>query len=620
MGIKRYTIQATIIAMLIVSACEDYLERTPEAGATIQDVFTTYNDFQGFVDPLYDDVLDFNRDHNALSMTWGGECLYTWDRHATFRVNNGDYRFLVDIGLNTLYSHYYSMSWNGLGTVRLGMWQKAWPNIRVTNIALQNLKYLSDATEEEKELIKGQALFFRAYFHWEIIRAFGPMAYIDTVLTGATTEELRKPRYFEYKGVEGWQATAEKIVKDFEAAAELLPVDWDLTGPGQLVPGTNVGRATKGAALGFAAKVLLYAGSPLMSDYSGKGPIVDLEYMERAADAAWEVLAMDIDQGGSTYQLTPWKDYLSQFQRNDGSSPYTLETVFYKPISYDADNYSDGRSLINQRLFDNRLARTYTPDVTTFGGAGQTAPHNEGVTQNYVDLFEMADGTRYQQAYDNDNTKRWENRDLRFRKSIYVDRDTAGISPNTILNLYDGGKTKGDRSLCPTSYVVHKYWPRGINKEDGQYNGFRMATPLIRLADVYLMYAEAVNEAYGPSGSSPESNGLTAIDAVNHVRARAGMPPVTADATGYSDFRELIQNERAVELCFEGHYWFDTRRWYTAHMMEKALQDLSFDKDHTNFERVTVWTRVFVKPNHYWLPLPDDMTLIYPEMYQNPGW
>jgi hypothetical protein len=155
---------------------------------------------------------------------------------------------------------------------------------------------------------------------------------------------------------------------------------------------------------------------------------------------------------------------------------------------------------------------------------------------------------------------------------------------------------------------------------DGQYNGFRLATPLIRLADVYLMYAEAVNEVYGPSGSSPESNGLTAIDAVNHVRARAGMPPVTANPTGYSDFRELIQNERAVELCFEGHYWFDTRRWYTAHTMSKALQDLNFDKDHTNFERVTAWTRVFVKPNHYWLPLPQDMTLIYPEMYQNPGW
>ncbi len=98
------------------------------------------------------------------------------------------------------------------------------------------------------------------------------------------------------------------------------------------------------------------------------------------------------------------------------------------------------------------------------------------------------------------------------------------------------------------------------------------------------------------------------------------MPPVSATPAGYDSFRELVQNERAVELCFEAHYWFDTRRWYTAHTLNKELQDLSFDKDHTNFTRVTVKTRVFVNPNHYWLPLPQDETYIYPEMYQNPGW
>ncbi len=76
---------------------------------------------------------------------------------------------------------------------------------------MKHLELLTDATEEEKNLIEGQALFFRAYYHWEIARAWGPMPYIDTVLTGATTEEFRKPRYFEYKGKEGWQATAEKI-------------------------------------------------------------------------------------------------------------------------------------------------------------------------------------------------------------------------------------------------------------------------------------------------------------------------------------------------------------------------------------------------------------------------
>lgn len=613
MAMKKITILATIFAMLALFACEKYLERSPEAGATELDVFTTYEDFQGFIDPLYDDVLDFNRDNNALTMDWGGECIYRWDRHATFRAVNGDYRFIVDVGLGTLYSHYYSSLQNGL-------WQQGWPNIRVCNNTLKHLYLLSDATEEEKNLIEGQALFFRAYYHWEIIRAWGPMPYIDEVLTGATTEEFRKPRYFSYNGVEGWQATAERIVEDFQAAAELLPVDWDLAGPGMIRPQTNFGRPTKGAALAFAAKVLLYAGSPLLADYSGKGPNVDIEYMKRAADVAWKVLAMDWDRGGETYALTPWEDYLDMFQRVDGSSPYTSETVFYKPISYDTDTYQDNRALIDQRGYDNRIARAFAPDVTIFGGQGQTSPYNEGVTQNYVDLFEMADGTRYQPSYDNDSTRRWENRDPRFRRSIYVDRDTAGFDPKTVLKLYDNGATKGNRSQCPTSYVIHKYWPRGINLTDGTYDGFRFATPLIRLADVYLMYAEAVNEVYGASGSAPDAVGFSAVDAVNHVRARANMPPVSAGANGYDSFRELIQNERAVELCFEGHYWFDTRRWYTAHKMSKNLQDFSFDADHSNFSRVTVATRVFDKPAHYWLPLPSDQTFLYLDMYQNPGW
>ncbi len=144
-------------------------------------------------------------------------------------------------------------------------------------------------------------------------------------------------------------------------------------------------------------------------------------------------------------------------------------------------------------------------------------------------------GRSIRTSYDNDSTKRWENRDPRFRRSIYVDRDTAGFDPKTVLKLFDNGATKGNRSQCPTSYVVHKFWPRGINLTDGTYDGFRFATPLIRLADVYLMYAEAVNEAYGPTGSAPDAGGFSAVDAVNHVRARANMPPVTDAATGYDE-------------------------------------------------------------------------------------
>jgi len=144
----------------------------------------------------------------------------------------------------------------------------------------------------------------------------------------------------------------------------------------------------------------------------------------------------------------------------------------------------------------------------------------------------------------------------------------------------------------------------------------------MRLAEVYLDYAEAVTAAYGPDGAAPGAT-MTAVDAINIVRARAGMPPVTSAATGYANFMDLVRNERNVELCFEGHYWFDIRRWYIAHLPEnKAIVDLKFDKAWTpsSFTRVTFMTRIFEDPKYYWLPLPRDMTLLHKEMYQNAGW
>ncbi len=137
-------------------------------------------------------------------------------------------------------------------------------------------------------------------------------------------------------------------------------------------------------------------------------------------------------------------------------------------------------------------------------------------------------------------------------------------------------------------------------------------------AEVYLDYAEAVTVAYGPSGTAPGAT-MTAVDALNVVRTRAGMPPATADAPGYDSFMDLVRNERAVEFCFEGFYWFDTRRWHIAHL-NLNLVDLKFDKEWTNFTRAVIRTRVFEDPKHYWFPLNRDQTLLYPGLYQNPGW
>lgn len=573
----------SLVISFLFTSCIEYLERTPEADVSDEDIFGTFQSFQGFVESMYDHVMCYS-DGLITSMNIGGETQAANVSSSANLGNRGDYwTWMNRSNQQTLY--------NFLGET--GMWTGSWKGIRVANISLDKLPLLSNATQEEKDLIAGQAYFFRAFFHWEIIRNFGGMPYIDRVLS--PNEVLDFPRL-------SYQETTDKIVADFDRAASLLPEDWDNTVVGGASPGANAGRATKGAALAFKAKALLYAGSPLMNKFSGKDYSFDKQYMQKAAEAAWEVIKL---ANKGVYELLPFSNYRDMFARNDRTMPWTKENIFQK-----------FKTQVGSGVMTNRHGRLYSP--SRFGG--NTV--NECINQLYVDRFEMADGTRYKPEYDNDNARRWDDRDPRFRQNIIVDRDQWGFAPSTVLNLYMGGeRTVANGFVSP--YIVKKYWPIGANSIDGQWDGFRYVNPQIRLAEVYLIYAEAVNEAYGPTGTVPGAN-LTAVDAINIVRNRAGMPDVTAtsfSAAGYDSFSDLIRNERIVELCFEGHYWFDIRRWHVAHLTEyREFYDLQFDKNWTNFNRVLLFTRVFEDPRHYWMPIPRNQAMIYKEFYQNPGW
>jgi hypothetical protein len=326
--------------------------------------------------------------------------------------------------------------------------------------------------------------------------------------------------------------------------------------------------------------------------------------MKRAAAAAWDMIQL-ADQG--YYSLVPFSNYQDNFCKNDGTYPWTTETIFMK-MEWTAATRGEA-------FLGTKLGRVYTPS-RMLGNSSC-----EGVNQLYVDKFEMADGSRYQTAYDTDNVRRWDDRDPRFRMSIGTDRYKWGLAAQTVLRLWNTPATSDKTTdRIPTCYIVKKYWPLGANAFDRIYTNALFRTPLMRLADVYLIYAEAVNEAYGPDGSVPGAS-LTAVGAVNKIRQRAGMPDVTAAATGYDSFRDLVRNERNVELCFEGHYWDDIRRWYIAHLPEnKEIVDLIFDQNWTTFERRTILTRVFDDPKHYWMPIQNSQTQIYKEFYQNPGW
>ncbi len=577
-------------------SCEEYLDKVESSDLTTADVFGTYTHFQGFQDQMYDLMVPYNNFYNNTSYNYGDHVIANASGMPSFTFDRGDY-----------------WSWKSLSRSVFsdkddqGMWDDGWKCIRIANICIANIDELKEATGEQRELLLGQAYFMRAYFHWEIIRAFGGMPYIDVVLQPNDDMRFSRPSYQEANA---------KLVEDLDRAIDLLPVDWDETDLGQEKPGANRGRPTKGAALALKAKSILYAGSPLMNNEStGSGFVYNQELMEQAAAAAHEFLKL-VD--GVHYELLPLENISDIFYSLDGTVTFGTSNIWqriHEPNKYGFRGYK------NQgvgRLF--------------FGGRLGQVQNCEAPTENLIELFEMqATGLPVDDpASGFDPSNPWEGRDPRFNEFILTDgtrwvKSKPESDPQAYLQLYTSptqGLDRGSEGSL-TGYLVKKFWPYGVNSIDQEWGEFWYRTPVLRVAEMYLIYAEAVNEAYGPT-TAPTFNGetgLTAEEALNMVRSRAEMPGVHSKFTGSKEaLRERIRVERAVELCFEGQRWHDIRRWHVGHLPEyKTLYGLNFDKDHTTFSKTWLLDRVFDE-KHYWLPLPLDQVLQYEGYKQNPGW
>lgn len=583
-----------LVGLVLITSCEKYLDKAPEAGIDQSDIFEKFTTYQGFVEEMYQCIPDETLGQNAFAnWNWGDDVYLGYSSSLSRQFDNGNSLAWASVraGGNPFVGNISSVNNEAKGTK--GYWTNGWYAIRLANIAIQNIDQLVDVTDEERDLILGQAYFFRGYFHFEILRAWGGIPYIETVFT--PTSELKFPRLT-------YAETAAKVTADLEKAAELLPDDWDNITAGASTVGYNTGRITKGIALGHLGKNLLYAASPLMNGTATGNYTYDEELCKSAADAFAKVIKI-ADEG--VYVLEPWARYFTNFYNTDRTRPIGKEIIFNNPI-YLFKRYDYGEMTL-----------------TNLGGWGLYA----SPTQNYVENFGMANGLPLDatgSGYDPANP--WANRDPRFYYNIHIDGEKQvknTVNADTYTQFYTGGRHRNPNN-CMTGYGHKKFkdvltfnqWDNGWGSWSPQTYFFEC--PNMRLADIYLMYAEAVNEAYGPSGRVP--GGITAIEAVNIVRTRATVPNVDARFFTKDASREIIRQERAVELAFEGHRWYDIRRWYVAHLPKyKEKYALDFDKNHTYFNRTLLITTVF-ELKHYWLPFENSQVTLYPEFKQNPGW
>ena len=430
-----------------------------------------------------------------------------------------------------------------------------------------------------KKLCLGQIYFLRAYYNLEILKRFGGYPLVKTVLT--TSDDLNIPR-------STYDECVDYIVDLCGQAAELLPITY----------ATNqLGRATKGAALALKARTLLYAASPLFNDPTqvddtfehGK---YDASKWEKAAEAAAAVIKLN------TYGLyTDGKGYEDFF--------YTLDK---------------NNEIILSRMCaaHNDVERLNGP-VSITNGEGGTCP-----SLNLVNDYEMIDGKAFDWNNPEHAANPFANRDPRFEKSILYNGSTW--MNNMVVETFTGGKDFTGVKATRTGFYIRKFcnisasWNAPIGKA---FHCF----PLLRYGVLLLMYAEAMNEAYGPDTDS-KGYGLTARQAVALIRERAGLTgnidlSETVPAGNREKMRIAIQHERRIELAFEEHRHLDLRRWKLAEqVLNQPVLGLKIDKKEDGTFTYTpqvVESREFT-PKMYLYPFPQSEMSRNTNLKQNTGW
>ena len=639
------------------TSCTDWLDKDPESIVAEDEAFKNFRNFQGYIEEIYSLIPDKEKINYCTAWNFGDDAVHNPEgyAHMDHQVDLGNYR------------NWWENTQCWLNGNSNSLWKNSWYSIRKCNMGIANIKSLI-GTDEERDLLLGQMYFFRAWWHFELMCYWGGLPYIDEAFESNAIPEL--PRL-------SFQECANRCAEAFQKAADLLPMSWDETLAGQQTSGKNDLRINKFMALCYLGKCYLWAGSPLMKEFektknggvaqllgassNGKTYDYDVEYCKKAADVFGRLLEM-VGRGQVQYKLAEFKySNLYDHERDPNAEScysdifYTVKQSWNMPGSTEAifRGAYPGANSANWNC-----AKSFGPKV-----AGLVAHDNiiHHPTANLIDQYGMANGQPIYIVQNGvyvlnpesgwDPTHPYKNRDPRFYHDIIFDGfhyvlQTEGLSADQkkleYCPLYTGAERAVDNASS-TGYFIQKLVPHQCNEGDRWYDwdyAFQSYLPYMRLADIYLMYAEAQGVVGGPKSSSDYCS-LSAVDAINALRDRVNsddypMEHVQANFLDTKEhFLDEVRRERAVELAFEGFRWCDLQRWlllteppYTvkySHEFERLEKDDWFknhdpkDAQVANFHKEELITRR-LESKHYWFPLPDKDTYLYEGFVQNPGW
>ncbi|WP_200976444.1 RagB/SusD family nutrient uptake outer membrane protein [Echinicola sp. 20G] len=438
----------------------------------------------------------------------------------------------------------------------LNMWGDLYNTVRYCNVFFEKLDGSELVNNMQVERMMGEVYFLRALTYFELLKRFGGVPLITKVYDVNDTE------FDELRS--SWTDTKNFILNDIEMAEDFLP---------EVYEDENLGRATLGGALALKSRLLLYNASPLYN------PSGELQAWIDAKNAAKAVIDLGI------YSLHGDENNYNSIFTDRFNEEVILSRVYNG--SYFGDRYN-----------------TFDRDMSPNGYNGYSA-YNP--LQQLVDDFEMADGSKF--SWDNPShaATPYANREPRFYADILFN---GAMFKGREAEFFEGGLDSRTSSMSPWNASKTGYTIRKMVDEDHDFN-IRVPNTtqwvVFRLGEIYLNYAEAC-AALGETGE--------AVTYLNYIRTRAGLPEVNAVG---EELISAIRHERRIELCFEGHRYFDIRRWETPEIGSEDAIGILIEKEGDQFDYgfQVVQERTWV-PSFVYYPIPRSEIQKNPEIDQNP--
>lgn len=626
---KQNSIYTLLIALLcFVSSC-DYLGVSDQLAGGLQNIEQVFDNVS-YTKRWYANVFAGIPDYSGINSVNVGAFKNPWTGMCD--------ELVVGYGNSSKYNNSDRNAAN-MGFHRYG---DCYKYIRQANIFLQKAHPImttgtqgDQLLEDELTQMKANVRFMRAFYHYLLFEQYGPIILVKDKIYNAT-EDQDVPRN-----------TVDEVIEYIDS--ELTAVASELTQEPIFEDKDYRAWPTKGVALAVRAKLWLYAASPLLNggyrealsvtnpDGTRLFPDYDAGKWEKALAACKDFI--DYAEAGRYELYKEYKDDNGAVIDPDKSVYNLFQKYTHEIIWATANNDWGG---MNGDAFDRRIAPRCEKN-----GLGST-----GVTQELVDAFYMKDGfpvsataylpqsTLYQEegygTYkdQNDNfskkytnvtvSNRYLNREPRFYNTVFFNGRQWPVSCNQVL-FYNGGNSgveEGQATL--TGYMLFKRFNRSVSLTNpGVASQFRPSI-IFRLADFYLMYAEAANEV--------NPNDARVLKYLNLVRERAGLPDIETLNPAIRGNQELqraaIQRERQIELATEGQRYFDVRRWMIADKNGEGRQNgyvhgmnvRGESNDKEDFNRIVEASQIVFNRKMYLYPMPDSEMRKTKNLVQNPGW